>query len=234
MKIAIMQPYFFPYIGYFQLINAVDTFVVYDNIEFTKKGWFNRNRLLFNGTIDYFTINIKKGSDFLDVRDREIAPVYFEKELPRMLRQIGQSYRKAPCFDTVFPLIRGILEHEEYNLFKYIHATILNLIRHLDLTTEVVVSSTIPIDHSLKAERRLFEICRHFSAEHYINPIGGMALYPKEDFLEQNIRLSFISTRPLEYPQLGDAFVPNLSIIDVMMFNPTEKIRQFLDEYELI
>ncbi len=234
MKLAVMQPYFFPYIGYFQLINAVDTFVVYDNIEFTKKGWFNRNRLLLNGRVDYFTINIKKDSDFLDVRDREISPVYFDKEMPKILRQIEQSYKKAPLFETVFPLIREIFEFQEYNLFRYIFNSILRLIRYFDLATEVVISSTIPIDHTLKGKWKLFEICHGLSAGHYINPIGGTALYAKSDFLEKDIILSFISTKPLVYNQFGNEFVPNLSIIDVMMFNSRETIRSFLDEYELV
>ncbi len=76
MKLAIMQPYFFPYIGYFQLINTVDEFVVYDNIEFTKKGWINRNRILVNGKDEYITLPIKKDSDFLHVKDRFLAETW--------------------------------------------------------------------------------------------------------------------------------------------------------------
>jgi len=233
-KLAIMQPYFFPYIGYFQLINAVDTFVVYDNIEFTKKGWFNRNRLLLNNKVEYFTINIKKDSDYLDVRDRVISPVYFEKGMPKILRQIEQSYKKAPFFETVFPLIREIFEYREYNLFGYIYHSILRLVHHFGLSTEVLMSSTIPIDHTLRGKWKIFEICRCLSAGHYVNPIGGTALYSKSDFLEKGIILSFISTKPFVYHQFGDEFVPNLSIIDVMMFNSLERIRTLLDEYELV
>ncbi len=233
-KIAIMQPYFFPYIGYFQLINAVDTFVVYDNVQFTKKGWFHRNRLLFNGKIDYFTINIAKDSDYLNVVERKVAPAFFQKEATKTLRKIEQNYRKAPYFKQVFPLLEQVFHHKEENLFAFIFYSLKQVLEYLKIDTEIIVSSTLPLDHELKNKYRVFDIYKHLKATHYINPIGGMELYDKTDFKNNSVNLSFIQTNPIEYKQFGDEFHSFLSIIDVMMFNSVGEIKEMLENYELI
>ena len=87
MKLAIMQPYFFPYIGYFQLIKSVDEFVIYDNIQYTKKGWINRNRILVNGTDYLISLPLKKDSDYLNVVDRQLAESW-EKDRTKLLTLI--------------------------------------------------------------------------------------------------------------------------------------------------
>jgi hypothetical protein len=232
MKIGIMQPYFFPYIGYFQLMNAVDEFVVYDNIEFTKKGWINRNRILANGKDVFITLPIKKDSDYLDVRDRHLADSW-NSERVKMLNRIKESYRKAPQFYSVYPVIETCILYDESNLFKYILNS-LNIVKsYLKIDTPLIISSTLTIDDMLKAEKKVIAICKARNANTYVNAIGGMELYSKETFLEKSIELKFIKSKPLEYTQLGDAFVPWLSIIDVMMFNPQNRIVRILGEYEL-
>lgn len=233
MKLAIMQPYFFPYIGYFQLINAVDKFIIYDNVEFTKKGWINRNKLLFEGKEAYFTINIKKDSDFLDVVEREISPTYFKKEMPKIIRKIKQNYKRAPYFEFVYPVIEDIFLYEETNLFNYIFNSIKKVIEFLEIETELIVSSSIPIDHSLKNKYRIFAFCEYFNIFNYINPIGGKKIYTKEEFAEKGIDIKFLSTNKIEYKQFGDTFVPNLSIIDIMFFNSKERIQELLKQYKL-
>jgi hypothetical protein len=119
MKIAIMQPYFFPYIGYFQLMNAVDEFIIYDNIKFTKKGWINRNRILVNGKSSYISIPVKKDSDYLNVKERYIAESW-SNERRKLLNRISDSYRKAPYFDLIFTTIQKSVLFEENNLFKFL------------------------------------------------------------------------------------------------------------------
>ena len=151
-KLAIMQPYFLPYIGYFQLMNAVDEFVVYDNIEFAKKGWINRNRILVNGADAYFTLPLKKDSDYLHVCKRELADTW-PADRNKMLNRIKESYRKAPCFSTVYPLVESCLTVPDTNLFGFIHQSLLTIKDYLGIDTPLVVSSSIPIDHSLKAEK---------------------------------------------------------------------------------
>jgi hypothetical protein len=233
VKTAIMQPYFLPYIGYWQLINAVDQFVIYDNIEYTKKGWFNRNRILENDHDRLFTIPIKKDSDFLTV-DKRFLSDEADKEVARTLRIIETNYRKAPQFEKVYPVIRGCFLIVEKNLFAYIYNSIQVISKFLGIKTTLVVSSTIPLDHSLKSEDKVLAICKALGTKTYINAIGGEELYSKETFNSNGIELQFIKSNPIEYQQFDNKFVPWLSIIDIMMFNEPDKIKQILGEYKLI
>jgi len=232
MRLAIMQPYFFPYIGYFQLIAAVDMFIVYDNIKYTKKGWINRNRILQNGKDVFFSLPLKNDSDSLDVCERELAADFNRDKL---LNQIKEAYRRTPYFAETFPLVEQIILHEEANLFRFLHHSIVKTCGHLGITTEIRVSSDIAIDHGLKNQDKVLALCEAVDASTYVNAIGGMDLYSKEAFLEKSIDLKFIRSKPFEYPQFGDAFVPWLSIIDVMMFNPLDRIRTCISSsYELL
>ncbi len=227
MKLAIMQPYFFPYIGYFQLINAADTFVIYDNIQFTKKGWINRNRILVNGKDDYISLPIKKDSDYLNVAERRLADSFNDDKL-KMLRRIAESYRKASEFNTAFPIIEAAINTPSHNLFEYIYGTLRYVCKYLDIDTPFAVSSTLSADHQLKSQDKVIAYCQALNATEYINPIGGLELYSKETFQQHNIKLSFIKSKEVIYPQYKNEFIPWLSIIDVMMFNSKEKIQQYL------
>ena len=117
MKLAIMQPYFLPYIGYFQLIAGADKFVIYDNIQYTKKGWINRNRMLQNGSDKVFSLPLAKTSDRLDIIGRDLAAVFIRRQL---LNQFRGNYNKAPYFSDVWPLIEGLVLAKDNNLFRYI------------------------------------------------------------------------------------------------------------------
>ena len=232
MKLGIMQPYFLPYIGYFQLIASVDQFIVYDNIKYTKKGWINRNRMLLNGADTMFSLPLKKASDSLDVVERELAPDFNRTKL---LNQIKGAYGRAPQFNLTWPVLERIVQHDEVNLFRYIHHSIVQLCEHLGIKTEIRVSSEITIDRELKAQDKVLALCRAVGADTYINTIGGVELYAKDDFRVQGIDLQFIEARPFEYAQFGHAFVPWLSIVDVLMFNPLNTVRAYINEnYELI
>jgi len=231
MTLGIMQPYFMPYIGYWQLLAAVDVFVVYDNIQYTKKGWINRNRFLQNGSDSVFTIPVQKGSDYLDVVQRSVSG---EFDAEKLLDRLEASYRKAPCFRSVFPFVASILRDEERNLFAYIDRSIRKTARFLNISTPIIVSSTVNCDHTLRGERRVIAICEALGATRYVNPIGGQELYSQSTFAAHGVDLKFIKPRPITYPQFGGAFVSNLSIIDVMMFNPQEMICAMLREYDFV
>lgn len=231
MKLAIMQPYFFPYLGYFQLISAVDTFVIYDNIQYTKKGFINRNKYLSNGTGKSMTVSIQKDSDYLDIVQREISQEFDKKKL---LKQLEVSYQKAPFFQEVWALIQNIILCEQSNLFEYIYHSISALGDFLDIKTDFIVSSTVCIDHSLKSQEKVLAICKAQKAETYINAIGGQSLYDYESFAKENISLQFIQMNEISYPQFSGDFVSHLSIIDVLMFNGKEKTKELLQEYSLI
>lgn len=231
-KVAIMQPYLLPYIGYFQLIAAVDVFVLYDNIQYTKKGWINRNRLLQNGNDALFSVPLKNAPDHWDVCQREVAASF---DAGKLLRQFEAAYRRAPQFPATFRLLETVLHYPECNLFGFLYHALLQTCQHLGISTEIRVSSHLPIDHSLKAQDKVLALCAATGASTYINAIGGQELYAKTDFAQHHIALQFLRAKPFTYPQFGADFVPWLSIIDVLMFNTMETIRDdFLPHYELI
>jgi hypothetical protein len=228
-KIAIMQPYFFPYIGYFQLINAANEFVIYDNIEFTKKGWINRNRILVNQADAFITLPLKKDSDYLHVKDRYLADTW-DIERKKMLNRITESYRKAPYFKETYEVIEKCILYEDRNLFKFILHSLQTLMQYLNIKTNLVISSSILVDHQLKSDAKVMAICKERGADMYINPIGGIVLYDKNHFKQNNLELQFQKSNSITYKQFNNDFLPWLSIIDVMMFNSKEEINKFLSE----
>jgi hypothetical protein len=223
MKLGIMQPYFLPYIGYFQLIASVDQFIMYDNIKYTKKGWINRNRMSLNGSDVMFSLPLKKGSDSLEVVERELASDF---DRTKLLNQFKGVYGRAPHFEMTYPVLEQIMQYDETNLFRYIHHSIVKLCVHLGINTEIIISSEMAIDHDLKGQDRVLALCKAASADTYINPIGGVELYAKADFRIQGIDLQFIKARSFEYAQFGAPFVPWLSILDVLMFNRMDLVRE--------
>ncbi len=232
MKLAIMQPYFLPYIGYYQLIAAADIFVVYDNIKYTKRGWINRNRMLLNGADVAFSLPLKKDSDYLDVVQREISSDF---DRVKLLNQFKGAYCRAPYFAQTFSLLERIVRCEHNNLFRYIHSSIVEICADLGIKTKIRISSEIDIDHGLKGQGKVLAICKSLGAETYINAIGGLELYAPEEFNAHGVELRFIKSKPLEYLQFGNEFVPWLSIVDVMMFNSLDVVRDVASHnYELI
>jgi energy-converting hydrogenase A subunit M len=233
MKSAIMQPYFFPYIGYFQLINSVDKFIIYDNIQYTKKGWINRNRILVNKKDQLITLPIRKDSDYLNIIERELSESW-KIDKNKMLNVIKSSYNKAPYFQDTFELISKCLNNPETNLFKFIYDSIISINNYLEIKTPIIISSTVDIDHTLKSQDKVLSLCKKQNADIYINSIGGVELYNKETFRKNNIELNFIKSNPIQYKQFNNEFISWLSIIDVMMFNSKQQIKEYLNNYTLI
>ena len=233
MKLAIMQPYFMHYIGYFQLMKSVDEFIIYDNIQYTKKGWINRNRILSNENPHLITLPLKKDSDYLDVVERELSESW-GKDKNKILNIIKSSYIKAPYFKETFELISKCLNNSEVNLFKFIYDSIVLINNYLEIPTPIIISSTINANHLLKSQDKVLSLCKEQNADIYINSIGGVELYDKEIFKQNNIELNFIKSDPIQYKQFNNEFIPWLSIIDVMMFNSKEQIKEYLNNYTLI
>ncbi len=232
MRIAIMQPYFLPYIGYFQLVNAVDKFVIYDNIQFVKKGWINRNRILVNGKDEVITVPLKKDSDYLNIDQRQLADT-FDEDKEKLLRRIKESYRKAPHFKTVYPILENLFNCNSKNLFSFIFESIQSVCEYIDINTEFVISSNVDVDHSLKSEQKVLSIANKMNAQTYINAIGGLELYSPTNFIRLNIDLKFIQSDTLYYRQFDNEFVPWLSIVDVMMFNSKQEIKKMLQAFTI-
>lgn len=232
MKLAIMQPYIFPYIGYFQLIKAVDKFVLYDDVNFINRGWINRNRILVNGNDSMFTIPLKNASQNKLINEIDVN--WDNNWKSKFLKTIEQSYRKAPFYVMVLPIIEKIIETNDEQFVKIIEQNLRLICEYLDIKTEIISSSSIYQNVDKKSQERIVDICLQENVNHYINPIGGLELYDKADFANQNITMNFIKSSPVEYKQFKNDFVPWLSIIDVLMFNSKEEINKFLNKFELV
>lgn len=222
-----MQPYFLPYIGYFQLINAVDQFIIYDTIEYTKKGWINRNRFLNNGKADYFSLPLKKDSDFLFINDRYLSDNW-EIDKKQLKNKIKNSYLKAPFFKETYRLFEKCIDYEDKNLFEFILNSVNEICKYLEITTPIIKYSDLSIDNRLKSKDKVLAICKKINTNTYINPIGGIELYDKEEFLQNNLELKFLKSNQIIYQQFKNEFEPYLSIIDILMFNEKEKVINFV------
>ncbi|MFC7773617.1 WbqC family protein [Flavobacterium sp. GCM10027622] len=232
MRVAIMQPYFMPYIGYFQLINAVDVFVIYDDVNYIKKGWINRNTILVNNKSFLFSVSLKDASQNKLINEISVSDV--NKWKKDLLKTLNLSYKKAPFYEDVFPMLERIISFEESNLAAYIMYSIQELCDYLKIDTQLVRSSEIGKNNDLKGESKIIDICVKLNASEYINAIGGMELYTKAHFMEKKIKLHFLKSENIAYKQFKDEFRPWLSIIDVIMFNSIEESRKFLNKFELI
>ena len=233
MIVGIMQPYLFPYIGYFQLISVCDKFVIHDDVQYIKGGWINKNRILSNGEPKSITLPLRKASSYLPINQRNFVPD-FQKQKLKVIRQIETSYRKAPHFRDVTEVLDRCFSNEEENISKFIASSLRLCCDYLDIKTTFIFSSVMEKDDDLKGQSRVINICKCLGADTYINAIGGQELYEKSTFADEGIELLFLRTGDVRYSQLASGFVANLSIIDVMMFNDKEKCHELLREYELI
>ena len=230
MKIAIMQPYLFPYLGYWQLIASVDTFVIYDNVHYINKGYINRNYILVDAQAHRITLALIAASQNKLINEIEIG-----NNAPTLLKTIEMAYKRAPYFEEIFPLITSILECPEKNLAKFVSNSIQKISDFLEINTKFIYSSDIEKEKSLTAQEKTIHICKQLGASTYINAINGQKLYDKQWFTERGVELYFVETSFAEYKQFGHPFVPRLSIIDLLMFNSKEEIKRYIkNDYALI
>lgn len=227
MKLAIMQPYLFPYLGYFQLIRAVDAFVVYDDVNYINRGWINRNYILANGKRQLITLPLQGASQNKLINQVEIGGQH------KILKSLRHSYGKAPHFEAVYPMLEDILAQTEKNLARFLNYQLRRICDYLSLHPQWHISSALDKDNRLRGQDKILSICEELGATHYINVPGGKALYDLPSFAARERQLSFIQPRAVSYRQFGSGFVPSLSIIDVMMFNGREQCARLLGEYDL-
>lgn len=232
MTLAIMQPYFLPYLGYFKLLNAVDKFILYDDVNFINRGWINRNQILVGGKEHLFTVPLQDASQNKLIHEVSLSPDAAWRK--KLLKTIAQSYRKAPQYETVFPLLEGIINAPSENIAEYCGQSLTKTADYLNIKTEIVITSRHYGNEALKGQERILDICQREKADHYVNPINGQALYDKSHFAEKGITLSFINAKLQVYQQFKNEFIPWLSIIDPMMFNSIEEVQDLLRGYELV
>jgi hypothetical protein len=232
MKLAIMQPYFFPYIGYWQLINAVKRFVIYDDVNYIKGGWINRNRILINGAPTYITAPLQRASSYNRICDISVqsSPVWRDK----LVRSIENTYRKAPFFVEIYPIIEKLIRYETDNLSDYLTHQLQTLSTFLGIKAEFIATSRRYQNDHLAGQKRILDICKREGGTTYINLQGGQTLYDIEFFRNADIDLRFIVMRPLPYKQRAPGFIPYLSIVDALMEIGTVEIMHHLDAFELI
>lgn len=229
MKIAIMQPYLFPYIGYWQLLKSVDKFVIFDDVNYINKGYINRNSILVGNKPYKFTLELKGASQNKLINELQIG-----QNTDKILKTIEHNYKKAPNFSKVFPLLDNVFTQTNKNLAKFIGFSIKTVLDYTQIDTQLIYSSEIQKKNDLKNQNKIIDICERLKATEYINLKGGVKLYNKEKFLSKNIKLCFIETVETKYKQFNNEFIPFLSIIDVMMFNNINKINEILNSYKII
>lgn len=227
-----MQPYFFPYIGYWQLLNAVDTYVIYDDVNFIKGGWINRNRILANGKPQNINVILDKPSSNKRINETKIKND--RHCYGKILKTLELSYRRAPQYDDVIQFLEPVLSFQADNLGDYLSNSIRAVCSYLEISTRILLSSEIEKDSELKAQDKVLDICTRLGATVYYNATGGKGLYEVAAFQEKGIGLKFLQTDAISYNQFKDEFVPNLSIIDVMMFNSTKTIKGMLEMFALL
>ena len=224
------QPYFLPYISYWQLINAVDVFYVGDNYSYIKRGWVNRNRIMYHGAPEYFGISVSQASSFSLMNELHVH----DKDKRVKMNKLYEAYHKAPYYENGIQLVEEILDCKEEILSEFLIASIKTICRYLDIKTPIRRMSELDGNDTFKREERIYDMCHRLGADTYINPIGGKELYDVEGFAQQGIKLRFINTGDIKYKQFGEVFIDKLSILDVIMFNSKDDIREMLGQYELI
>ena len=230
MTISGNQPYFIPYVGYWQLINAVDIFEIGDDYNYIKNGWINRNQILYHESRKYLTLPIKGASSHKLINDHFISNLDEEK----ISKLIQSAYGKTPYFEQGYQLLQSILTYPDINLSEFLFHSISVICDYLEIKTKLIKTSSLQGNAQFKREHRIYDQCTRLGANTYINAIGGMELYDFKEFRKRGITLKFLKTKPIEYKQFNHPFVPNLSILDIIMFNSREEVIKMLDCYDLI
>ena len=229
MRLGIMQPYFFPYLGYWQLLANVDKYVVYDDVTYIKGGWINRNNFLINGQKNLLTMRLEKASSYTLIKD-----IAIKDDFVKFLKTIEMGYKKAPFFEDIFRLLKDICQCPDKKLGQFLFNSHIKICEYLGIDTELILSSSFEKHTELKGKDKVISICKQLGADEYINAIGGQELYDKKEFAENGIRLNFLQANLREYRQLKNEFVSGLSIIDIMMFNSKEEIKEMLNDFKLV
>lgn len=230
--IAVMQPYLFPYLGYFQLIATADVFVLGDDLQYVRSGWVNRNRILHNDEARLITFPLKKDRFQLQINQRQLCD-HFSDEAERLIRLIAESYKEAPYFAQVMPLVERLIHFPQPNISLYAEHAIREMCAYLHIVTPIMRSSDLILGSPVDKQERIIRIAHTFEATTFITPEGGSVVYDRDHFARNRLLVRFFRMNPVEYRQFRQPFVANLSIIDVLMFNCVEQVQQMLTQYRL-
>ena len=232
-RIAIMQPYLFPYIGYFHLINASDLFVFYDDVNYIKRGWINRNRILINGEENFFTVPLSNASQNRLINEISLSPNYGWKK--KFTKTLAHEYHKAPFFAPTMNIVNSVLSAQYSSISDFAIFSIISIYHYLGMELNHTKSSVCsPETKGTEKADRLIEITKRQGYKRYVNAAGGINLYSKDYFKDRGVEIGFVKSAPIEYKQFANKFVPWLSIIDVLMFNEKKAIRKFFTMFDVI
>ncbi|MGQ4604352.1 WbqC family protein [Aeromonas veronii] len=224
--IAVMQPYIFPYLGYYQLVNMADIFILYDDVNFIKGGYINRNNILVDGAAQRFTLPVPGASS-----NKKICELSFSPDTKKILKTISQAYSKAPFYSDVYPLIEMVLRTDERSIAVVCQEGIKSVFDYLGDDKKIIKSTDLAYDRGASPADRLIEMTKLFDDSVYVNSIGGQALYDKEYFEARSVELKFMKMKSVQYSQGEGEFIPNLSMIDVLMWCEPKIIKKLLSEY---
>ncbi|MDB3905670.1 WbqC family protein [Crocinitomicaceae bacterium] len=234
MKIAIMQPYFLPYVGYFSLVKASDLWIVFDSVQFIRHGWIERNRILNpNGEWQYIKVPLIKKKRGTKINDMEIRTT--EKWKSKILSQLI-CYKKAPFYIEIIKFLEEAFNEEFDSIVEQNVHLLKNICSYLkiDFNFEIYSDKIYSIEDKINGPGDwAFEITKFHNANHYINPIDGEDLFDKAKFKSCDIQLSFLQNNLMPYPQFQNHFTSGLSIIDVLMFNDPIKTNEIIDSYKI-
>lgn len=228
MILGIMQPYFFPYLGYYQLARSVDHFVFLDDVAFSRRSFINRNRILLEGRPFQFSIPVSEASSTRNINEHR-----FTGDFGKFLAQLRQTYAKAPFFQEIYALVESVALDPEQNVALKNARSITAVFDYLDVPLSSASASQSGVARA-RGQERILALCRHHATTTYHNASGGRTLYDAACFNDNGIGLRFLANSFPPYDQgTGEAFVPGLSIIDVLMHAPPEQARSMLQAYAL-
>ena len=227
--VSIMQPYFLPYVGYWQLINLSDEFVILDDVNYRNRSWIARNKILENNQSKLINLQLVKAS-----QNKKINEILIFGKKEKCFNIISNSYKKAPYYNSVISMLEKIIMNSELNLSNYLTYSIRLINEFLDLKATVTLSSNLKNSNNLSGEERIINICKSMNAGEYINVLSGSNLYDKSKFLDNSIRLKFLNTDIKPYNQNVKNFIPNLSIVDLLMFLPKDLIKIHLNSFKIV
>ena len=233
MKIAIIQPYLFPYIGYFSLIKNTDFFVFFDTPQYIRKGWINRNRILSaNGDITYFTVPIQKAD-----RNTPINKIIVANNYDWKMKTLGQLniYKKAPNYGRVIDLVKGIFNTDTMLISDLAIKSIVKTCEYLDIDIKYDIFSkmNLALPEVKEPDEWALYITKELGYNTYINPPGGMSFFNREKYQINDVDLQFLVQEIIPYRQNREVFIPALSMIDVMMFCSCNEINEMLCKYKI-
>jgi hypothetical protein len=230
-RIALMQPYFLPYLGYFQLIAASDCFVVYDNVQFIKNGWIERNRYLLDSEPKWFGVPLAKGSHSALIMERSVSPHF---DLDSLINKLAFAYRKAPHVERTLAWLRALLKQPSNSIAELNERVLRSCCSLLKLHTPILRASDLAPQGTARAQARVIEIIRTVGGNRYLNPAAGGELYDAEAFAAAGYQLQLLKPRLPLYAQADKPFVPALSILDAFMFNDVQTVSDWVRQGEIL